>query len=154
MLQKIPAIRNWAASPKFWAGIIFRSESLFYSSLLTCLLEERFLLQLPKPFLLEDNTDDISTFNWMSYLHEDYINPIQHWIEETCNGSCHPWNDFDLLCHLHEPISDFRLALVEFPAYVHVIFDVVLFWFIAKHKRRLFSFEKMLAWLHWLYDFT
>jgi hypothetical protein len=45
-------------------------------------------------------------------------------------------------------------VVIFVPALDHVVLDISLFWFIAKHKGRALDVDEVLAWLHWLYDYT
>jgi hypothetical protein len=67
---------------------------------------------------------------------DDYISPIQHWIEQACSSTHQPWHDLGVFFCLKEFISIFSHTAIEIPTYSCKMFDVVLFWFIAKHKGR------------------
>jgi hypothetical protein len=51
----------------------------------------RFLLELSsKPLLLDHLMSNIDGFPYDCIKKNDYINPIQLWIEEACNNTCQP----------------------------------------------------------------
>jgi hypothetical protein len=70
-----------------------------FHSLSSSSLKDGFSVKNLKSMFLEDNKDDFPVFDGLPYPHEDYISPIQHWIEKFCNISCHPWHEFCMGIH-------------------------------------------------------
>jgi len=129
-----------------------RSDFLSHISSI-CLLEGRFVLQLPKPQLIKGNRDDNVDFDGLP-CDDVYINLIQAWIQESCDGAFPSWHDFGVFGHLHKHISDFCHRFMEIPACIYLAFYVSLFWLVTKHKGRFHSIDEMLSWLYSIYDFN
>jgi hypothetical protein len=83
-----------------------------------------------------------------------YFNPLYHWIELTCVGTCFPIADFCIGYHACHVVSICSHIVMKILTYFYVTFDVALFWFFTKHKERVHGIDEILEWLHWLFDFT
>ena len=92
---------------------------------------------MPRILFLEGIKSDILDFDWLSYHRKYYISPPTKCIERACSGASHPWYEYDVLGYFQKSTSGFSLALIESPTYVYLMFDVYLFWFVAKHKGRV-----------------
>jgi hypothetical protein len=81
-----------------------------------------------------------------------YCISIQGWIEQACRCTCQSWHNFVTLVLSHVLDSMFSHEVMFVLAHDHFLLDKSLFWFITKHKGRIFYLDKMLGWLHWLCD--
>ena len=75
-----------------------------------------------------------------------YCNPIQRWIEKTYEcTSRHDYIPITCPCELD---SVFGYGVMLVLDHHHFVLDISLFWFITKHKGRIFYFVGMLGWFH------
>ena len=98
---------------------------------------------------LDDQYDGVVNLPHHSNL---YINPIQSWIEAAYAGTYQFGKNFDDIIHAYDypsipPIPDHHAGL-------HFLEIVSLIWLVTKDKEKPFYINKMLKWLHWIYDYT
>jgi hypothetical protein len=49
---------------------------------------------------------------------------------------------------IHDLMMIFSHNVMYFPAHVYLVMNISLFWFITKHKGKLYVIDEALAWLH------
>ena len=81
-----------------------------------------------------------------------YISPIQSWIEATCASTYQFGKKFDDIIHAYDSPSN--PPILDHHAGLHFLKIVSLLWPVTKDKAKLFYINKMLRWLHWIYDYT
>jgi hypothetical protein len=121
--------------------IFSRSENAS-CTLFSCSLQNNIVVGKSESLILEDNENNLPIFYVLPCPQEQYIIPIQQWIEECCRGTCYLGHECNILDDLHDDFLDFNLASIKILAYVYLLFDVSLFCFIAKHKGKTFDVNK------------
>ena len=81
-----------------------------------------------------------------------YISAIQSWIEAACTSTYQFGKKFDDIIHAYDspsspPILDHHVGL-------HFLKIVSLLWLVTKDKAKFFYINRMLRWLHWIYDYA
>ena len=98
---------------------------------------------------LEDQYDGVVNMPHHFYL---YINHIQSWIEASCASTYQFGKKFDDIIHAYDFPS--ILPILNHHAGLHFLNKVSLLWLVTKDKAINFNVDKMLRWLHWIFDFT
>ena len=81
-----------------------------------------------------------------------YISPIQSWIEVACSSTYQFGKKFDDIIHAYDlPSSP---PILDHHAGLHFLNKIFLFWLVTKDKEKPFYINKMLRWLHWMFDYT
>jgi hypothetical protein len=134
-----------------------------------CLIEDGLMLEQPTPHLLEgvncvlhaDLPLERHTYDVLQVVEDmpysfsgPYISPLQQWVDYACECTCQCWHNICISIHPHELDAMSCNDVIFVPTHNHFVFNVSLFWFIAKHKGRLPDVNKRLGWLHWKYDYT
>jgi hypothetical protein len=86
--------------------------------------------------------------------NDEYISPINLWIEETSSGPDEPWHFFYFPVHDEDSIVDMVQDMKEVLTYAYYRFDISLFYLATKHKGKTHGNDELICCLHWLYDFT
>ena len=81
-----------------------------------------------------------------------YISPIQSWIEEAYGKTCQFGKQFDHIIHAYDSPS--HLPILDQHADLHFLINVFLLWLVPNAKTNIFKVDKMLRWLHWIFEFT
>ena len=81
-----------------------------------------------------------------------YIRAIQSWIEVACVSIYQFGKKFDDIIHAHDSPSS--PPILDHHAGLHFLEIVSLLWLVTKDKAKPFYINKMLRWLHWIYDYT
>lgn len=89
--------------------------------------------------------------NLENYIHL-VIHPIDLWIEDSSKSKSLPWHFFLLVSHDYH--SNLGHSIFQTPSYHHLLFEVSLFWFLIKHKGKIFHVNHVIKWLHSIFDFT
>ena len=96
---------------------------------------------------LDDQYDGVVN---MPHHCDLYINPIQSWIEAAFANTYQFGKQFDVLYSYDlpsiPPIPDHHVGF-------HFLNKVSLLWLVTKDKE-FFYVNKILRWLHWIYDCT
>ena len=81
-----------------------------------------------------------------------YINAIHTWIEAAYASTYQFGKKFDDIIHAYDspPIP----PILDHHAGLHFLEIVSLLWLVTKDKAKHFYINKMLRWLHWIYDYT
>lgn len=135
LLQKFPAIKKRAASPKLSADFFFcilhlhvcwRAVKKAIADFWSCL----------NPYFLRVIWMMFHGLIWGRplFISEVVIIPTLSTNGQRDLGECHPWHDFGFRFHFQEYTSYFSLAKMEPPAYIQFTCDVSLFWFTTKNK--------------------
>ena len=98
---------------------------------------------------LDDQYDDVVS---LPHLADWYISSIQSWIEAACVSICQFGNKFDDIIHAYDSLSN--PPFLEHHAGLHFLEIVSLLWLVTEDKAKPFYINKMLRWLHWIYDYT
>jgi hypothetical protein len=91
-------------------------------------------------------TGPLSRFSEPCILHNPFLDRIEYFSYRWT------WQDFLPLARLHELDSDFPDDVICILTNDIFVLDLSLFWFMMKHKGRCRG--TLLAWLHWLFDYT
>ena len=96
----------------------------------------------------DDQYDDVVS---LPHCVNCYISPIQSWIEAACVSTYHFGKQFCEVLYSYDlpsipPIPDHHEGL-------HFLNKVSLLWLVTKDKE-FFYVNKILRWLHWIYDYT
>jgi hypothetical protein len=117
---------------------------------------------IPYRSQLEPPTQPISFNNFASEVNglihfygerNDYISPIDLWMEEICGSVAQRWHDLGLVLHEYNISMIPNPTVSEVPPCTHMTFNVSLFWFITKHNGKP-QVDEFFKWLHWIYGFT
>ena len=81
-----------------------------------------------------------------------YISPIQSWMEEACKRTCQLWKQFSKVLRTCDFPSN--PPFLDHHAGLHFLNKIFLLWPVTKDKEKPFYINKMLRWLHWIYDYT
>ena len=81
-----------------------------------------------------------------------YISDIQSWVETACAITYQFRKKFDDIIHAYDSPSS--LPILDHHAGLHFLEIVSLLWLVTKDKEKPFYINKMLRWLHWIYDYT
>ena len=81
-----------------------------------------------------------------------YISAIQSWIEAACASTYQFGKKFDNIIHAYDSPSS--LPILDHHVGLHFMEIVSLLWLVTKDKEKPFYINKMLRWLHWIYDYT
>ena len=85
--------------------------------------------------------------------HPDlYTSAIQSWIEVACMSTYQFGKNFYDIFHAYDFPSN--PAIPSHHAGLHFLNKIFLFWLVTKDKEKTFYINKMLRWLHWIYDYT
>ena len=79
-----------------------------------------------------------------------YISPIQSWIEAACMSTYKFGKNFYDTVHAYDLPS--IPPIMNYHAGLHFLNKVSLLWLVTKDKE-IFYVNKMLKWLHWIYDY-
>ena len=98
---------------------------------------------------LDDQYDDIVS---LPHHVDWYISPIQSWIEAACMSTYQFGKNVCDIIHAYDfPSSS---PIPGHHAGLHFLNKVSLLWLVTKDKENLFYINKILRWLHWIYDYT
>ena len=81
-----------------------------------------------------------------------YISAIQSWIEEACASIYQFGKKFDDILHAYDSPSS--PPILDHHAGLHFLEIMSLLWLVTKDKEKLFYINKMLRWIHWIFDYT
>ena len=81
-----------------------------------------------------------------------YISVIQSWVEAACAITYQFGKKFDDIIHAYDSPSS--PPILDHHAGLHFLEIVSLLWLVTKDKEKPFYINKMLRWLHWIYDYT
>ena len=85
--------------------------------------------------------------------HPDlYISAIQSWIEAAYASIYQRGKMFDNIIHPYD--SPFSPPILDHHAGLHFLEIVSLLWLVTEDTAKPFYINKMLRWLHWIYDYT
>ena len=101
------------------------------------------------PISLDDQYDGVVNLPRHSNL---YISPIQSWIEAAYTSVYQFGKKFDDILHAYDSPSS--PPILDHHAGLHFLEIVSLLWLVTKDKVKPFYINKMLRWLHWIYDYT
>ena len=79
-----------------------------------------------------------------------YISPIQSLIEEVCRRTCQFGKQFDNALHAYDIPS--IPPILRIHAGLHFLKNMSLLWLVTKDKAKNSKVDKMLRWLHWIFD--
>ena len=98
---------------------------------------------------LDDQHDGVVD---LSHYLDLYISAIQSWIEASCASTYQFGKKFDDIIHAYDFPSS--LPIKDHHASLHFLNKIFLLWLVTKDKAKPFYINKMLRWLHWIYDYT
>ena len=81
-----------------------------------------------------------------------YISVIQSWVEAACAITYQFGKKFDDIIHAYDSSSN--PPILDHHAGLQFLKIVSLLWLVTKDKEKPFYINKMLRWLHWIYDYT
>ena len=96
-----------------------------------------------------DQYDDVVS---LPHPADWYISLIQSWIEAACASTYQFGKNFNDFIHAYDFPSS--LPIPDHHAGLHFLNKVSLLWPITKDEEIFFYVNKMLRWLHWIYDYT
>ena len=83
--------------------------------------------------------------------HADlYISSIQSWIEVACASTYQFGKKFDDIIHAYDSPSS--RPILDHHAGLHFLNKILLFLLVTKDKEKSFYINKMLRWLHWIFN--
>ena len=88
----------------------------------------------------------------MPHQTNAYTSPIQSWIEKACGNTYEFGKQFDNIIHAYDspsipPILNHHTGL-------HFLINASLLRIATNDKTKSFKVDKMLRWLHWMFDFN
>jgi hypothetical protein len=133
---------------KGWLGNTF-SNQFFNLLLMICQPSTKLLSILPlesEDVLGNQSTGPLCPFSEPCTFYDPFLDRIE------CFPQRWTWQYFDPPTRLHELDSDFSDDMMYILTHDMFVLDILLFWFMMKHKGRYQG--ALLDWLHWLFDYT
>jgi hypothetical protein len=133
---------------KGWLGNTF-SNQFFNLLLMICQPSTKLLSILPlesEDVLGNQSTGPLCPFSEPCTFYDPFLD------RNECFSQRWIWQYFDPPTRLHELDSDFSDDMMYILTHDMFVLDVLLFWFMMKHKGRYQG--ALLDWLHWLFDYT